>query len=464
MIDEIWSVPTELLDAASAEALRMFVLRQAEKNPLYKGDLIQWLSAAYETPQQRPDSFMIRVRRLFCRVREVEMYRPYHDEMLAVIDWKAVNAGMVELVDELRAALEAGEMSAVPEVVPEFFRLVNEHAGELPKQDYCLLRESHDACAELLNTWQSLPEVPETAKRKLLETVRGVATLRVYKKKMLYSMNKLIISLTALGLPAHEAYRLVDSMKNLDDEQYFVDYHKIRLLYALGREAAAQKLVRRNLTCNLIVDGEVERLISADKLCDAMTLAEAAIEENIYGWRMDALLRKARIAELMNDMPAILDTYEQLAGIEDPSFDAYHKLKKLTPSEEWPRRYRRLVDNLQACGSDTYLAVILAEEGDSERLTDLLMNDDIYNQYNMIHEYLPQLPEKYHRPLLQTCFTTLWKRVPMLKGRGEYAEYAEEVKRFSQLPGSRPYVDELLRRVRTRYARRSALQHELGKV
>ena len=71
MKDEIWSVPTELLDAASAEELRSFVLRQAEENVLYKSALIQWLSAAIDGPRQSPDSFKHRVRRLFCRVREV---------------------------------------------------------------------------------------------------------------------------------------------------------------------------------------------------------------------------------------------------------------------------------------------------------------------------------------------------------------------------------------------------------
>ena len=110
------------------------------------------------------------------------------------------------------------------------------------------------------------------------------------------------------------------------------------------------------------------------------------------------------------------------------------------------------------------MAAILAEEEDYERLFNLLMNDDVYDQYNMIHEHLPQLPEKYHEPLLQICFTTLWKRVPKLKGRREYAGYAEEVKRFSQLPGARPYVDELLNRVHTNYARHSALRDELSMV
>lgn len=79
MDDEIWSVPTELLDAASAEELRAFVLRQAEENVLYKSALIQWLCATFEPSRQRADAFKIRVRRLFCRVREVVAYRLYHD-------------------------------------------------------------------------------------------------------------------------------------------------------------------------------------------------------------------------------------------------------------------------------------------------------------------------------------------------------------------------------------------------
>lgn len=453
----------ELLDAASAEELRMFVLRQAEENVLYKSALLQWLSSTYTASRQRSDSFKLRVRHLFCQVREVEPYYHYYDGALIVIDWKSVDAGMLELVDELRAALEAGEVRGVPEAVTEFFRLVNDHAEELPEYDYLMLRKSHDACAELLNTYQALPGIPEKDKLKLLTEVQDIARLRVYRKSMLYTMSRLVISLTALGLPAHEAYRRIDSMKLQDYERWFADYHKIRLLYTLGRDAAAQNLIRRNITCDFIVDEEVERLIGAGKLCDAMALAEGAIEADVPG-RHKALLRKAHIAELMHDMPTIQDAYKQIVILGNSSLDTYHKLKALTPTEEWPKLYGEIAEALQDSVCYSYLADIFAEEEDCERLFNLLMNDDIYDQYNLIHEHLPQLPEMYHEPLLQICLTTLWRRAPMLKGRRLYAEYAEDVKRFSQLPGARPYVDELLSRVRTHYARRSALQDELSRV
>lgn len=110
-----------------------------------------------------------------------------------------------------------------------------------------------------------------------------------------------------------------------------------------------------------------------------------------------------------------------------------------------------------------YLAAIYEEESDMERLNQLLLREDGF-QMRLIIRYLPILPVQYHPPLIQRGIDILKACAERISTRKDYANYAEEIKKFSRLPGAASAVAELLSYIRSTYARHPAMMDELSKL
>ncbi len=84
-----------------------------------------------------------------------------------------------------------------------------------------------------------------------------------------------------------------------------------------------------------------------------------------------------------------------------------------------------------------------------------------FERFYLIMEYLPILLGKCHPELFQYGIAVMRDRVSKVNKSKEYAKFVKTLIQFSRLPGSTPYVTELLAHIRTTYKRRSALIEEL---
>lgn len=459
---DIWKVPVELLNQASLEELRAFVLEQAEKSAMFLSRLNQWLYKQYDKPERTWEGYVDRVRRLFSLIEDkFGWYAEHFDERTGVA-WGSVGEGMEAITVELQEMFDSGCIDIVVEPILEFFVMTQSNRdGFLYEGEYTDLHNAHDACISLLSQWSRHPSVPMENKREMLRTLLEICHFSAYKEHGIYNMLKKYIRLTVSTLSPQEAYDSLIRLEAEGIEDYEIDQQKVLLLHSLGREEQAVALVYQNLDNGRIVDIEIDRLVGIGKLDEAMRLAEAVIEElGEYGTTLE---RKLRIAKLMKDEAAIKDTYYRLTITELCDTTNYKELKAIVPAKEWPVLYKRVIHEVQKAERVDYLAAIYEEESDMKRLNQLLLREDV-SQLRLIIRYLPILPAQYHPPLIQRGIDILKKYAEHTSTRNDYADYARKIKEFSRLPGAASAVAELLSYIRFTYARRPAMLDELSKL
>lgn len=459
---DIWKVPVELLNQASLEELRAFVLEQAEKSAMFLSRLNQWLYKQYDKPERTQEAYVDRVRRLFSLVEDkYGWYADHFDERIGVA-WASVGEGMEMIAKELEELLDSGNTDIIVEPILEFFVMIqNERDGFLYEGEHSDLYNAHDACIALLRKWACHPSVPQENRQEMLRALWEVCQFSAYKKHAIYNMLRQYIRLVVATLPPQQAYHTLLQLEADDVEDYEMNLQKILLLHRLGQEEQAVALVYQNLGNENIVDTEIERLIEIGKLGAAMNLAEAVIKKE--GEFDCALKRKLRIAKLMNNKAAIRATYFRLIVTGWCNTAYLKELKAMVPPKEWPGLYKLVIHEVQEQGWADYLAAIYEEESDMKRLYQLLLKAD-ETQLPLIVKYLPILPTQYHPPLIQRGIDILKKYAEHTSTRNDYADYARKIKEFSRLPGAASAVAELLSYIRFTYARRPAMLDELSKL
>ena len=452
------SIPVELLEQASLDKLRKFIQKEAKRNADFACALNDWLCEEVATFPSLEEKFASRVERLFTRMEKKMGWNGKYNEY--GIKWAAVTKGMGDVLDALKPELEKGNGRLVARTILKFIHTLQEKADStIDEDDYLELSDLHEEFAEILEDSASSESWSLEEKLEVLKELRQASHYSVYREYRFYPMKSLCVDFMLTALPPEQAY--IELQKLEPGAGGDLLRHRVNLLRKLGREEDLKKTILSNLRCDEIVFPEIERLRDAGRLSEARDLVNKQMWAE--GRSEQSLKLLLDIVKRQDDTPAVIETLYQLALKIQQNLSYYQKLKKVVPSSDWASMYERLTGQLDQRRDEAYLASIYAAENDLDRLYQLIIQSRD-NRFSFTMAYLPILPEKYHPELFQYGIAVMRDRVSKMNKSKEYAKFAKTLKKFSRLPGSTPYVTELLTHIRTTYKRRPSLLGELQDI
>ncbi len=240
-----------------------------------------------------------------------------------------------------------------------------------------------------------------------------------------------------------------------------VVHRYIDLLRQSGREDEASEVIRRNLNYPSVLDAELNRLYEQQNDSAALELLEAAAP--LYRNRTDIEKRKIRFLTRSGNTQGLLNAYRYILLHSWDDYEYYTKLKELAGESEWPEQYRLITEEGAHSDNAELMAHIYAEEKDFPRLYQTLMKAR-YNILKLLHLHMPQMPEEYHRNLLQNAYKRIDTEAHEADKRPAYALVASLIQEFASLPGAKPLAKEMVLCLRLAYMRRPAYMDELNKL
>ena len=448
-------VSKKLLEQVPADELREFVQKQAQRNADYACELNDWLCENFVQFPSLEEKFANRVERLFTRMEKKMGWNGKYSEY--GINWTVVTRGMGDVLDALKPELEKGNGRLVARTILKFIHTLQEKADDtIDEDDYLELSDLHEEFAEILEESASSESWPLEEKLEVLKELRQASNYSVYRKYRFYRMKSLCVDFMLTALPPEQAY--IELRRLEPGVGGDLLRHRVNILRKLGREEELQKTILSNLRCDEIIFPEIERLRDAGKLSEARDLVKKQM--SVRGRSERSLKLLLDIVKRQDDQTAVIETLYKLTLDVQRSLYYYEKLKGAVPSADWASMYERLTRQLDQRRDEAYLASIYAAESDLDRLYQLIIQSR-GNRFSLTMEYLPILPGKYHPELLQYGIAVLRDKVSRVNKSKEYAKFAKTLIQFSRLPGSAPYVTELLTHIRTTYKRRPSLIREL---
>ena len=204
MSTELWRVPAKLLFKVQEAEWRDFVMREADRNELFRGKLLRWLYRFFDEPELTEEAYVDRVQKLFTYcVEETPRCIQKRFGKLTRLCMKFVDEEMVELTKKMMRLPKPERAKILKTAVIEFFTRVTDHANlDFVLSGYKVLRPAYAACSDLLEYWISMPEVSKEERRSMLmNEMQRVCKFYIYRRTKVYDMAALRARLiTAAGL------------------------------------------------------------------------------------------------------------------------------------------------------------------------------------------------------------------------------------------------------------------------
>ena len=188
-----------LLDKADASALKAFLRRKAQKDASFRAELSEWLSGRYGEQGETAEKYVDKVQWLFQRVvSKIEGKEALYEYYDYAVDWGELEAGMLDIVEELKSCFAEGICSVVVAPIMEFYRRFHWcNVNCLIDMDYNFC-EVHEECINLLTRWVQSPATGDAPKRGLLCELQQISRLSTYSEEEWYGVPELMMKLTTL--------------------------------------------------------------------------------------------------------------------------------------------------------------------------------------------------------------------------------------------------------------------------
>ncbi|MGN0874461.1 MAG: hypothetical protein ACI4OZ_04660 [Akkermansia sp.] len=446
-----------LLPKAKDDDLRAFVRELAGTDADFAGKLSQWLMSKYAAYTSKPSVYVKEVQRLFRLTNEEPRGRHYWE---TVLDFAAVESGMEQIVAALRQKLADGCYDIIPLPVVTFYSELADYLDDFMESEFADLDSAAQACDNLILDWAKCPDVPLQEKKSLYETLKTLSNAEVMEYVAGLTEGFFINYLTFIQTPeealASIAKRAAEGRLPEDVVHRYID-----LLRQLGRENEASEVIRRNLNYPSVMDAELDRLYEQQNDPAALELLDAA--SPLYRNRTDIEKRKIRFLTRSSNTQGLLNAYRYILLHSWDDYEYYTKLKELAGESEWPEQYRLITEEGAHSDNSELMAYIYAEEKDFPRLYQTLMKAR-YNILKLLHLHMPQMPEEYHKNLLQKAYKRIDSEAHEADKRPAYAHVASLIQEFASLPGAKPLAKEMVLCLRLAYMRRPAYMDELNKL
>lgn len=136
----------------------------------------------------------------------------------------------------------------------------------------------------------------------------------------------------------------------------------------------------------------------------------------------------------------------------------YHALKKHAPTEQWKSFLEKLINQTHFYDSkyNNTRATIYVEEGDNQRLYELLKNAES-SRLEMMNAYARHLKATHSKELLEIYVSDISNYAEHHVGKSHYYLIAESLHNMKKLECGEISVQELVAGFRTRYKNRRAM-------
>lgn len=142
----------------------------------------------------------------------------------------------------------------------------------------------------------------------------------------------------------------------------------------------------------------------------------------------------------------------------DTGIEEYIELKNLYTSEEWVKERDSIIKQIN---SDWFLCAIYAEEKLHKQLLDSIIKS---NDKSLLIQYTRLLKDEYPKQLLHMYRVVVEKEAEHATNRSYYRQLVQDLRVMKAITGGEKVVDEIINKWKVQYKNRSAMMDELSKI
>ncbi len=466
----------QLMQLATREDFISFLLGYAEENASFKRELQSFLASKYMDNEDTLEDYVEMMEDAFCQTKDVG--NRWHS--FEITDWDSVFCSAMTVINEGKKLLDLGNADAAATIAVEFFRMFSKEFDEesffndVDYEDVGVYEceQAEKLLLEAIDHPYITPKVQET----LIEELKAISRTSLphdLDNYGIFDFDKMLMNVTKKVMRDEDTLSLLESQikqhKGQYDEHTYVT-RKIELLRQMNRIEDADNIEKQYLHLPRIREKAIKHSIDSSKYDKAISYAEEgiAIASTTTGYMHPDHWRKMlqEVYEKTNQKEKLIEVTRDLFINEGGHKEYYHKLKELIEPTIWKGYLSELLADANLSRKTLWgrcnLADIYAEEGDSEKLFVIIMENSLYDA-DMLNNYSEAVGEKYAEELLDRYNEILRKDAERNVNAKAYHRIAYAMENMCKLKGGKAAAHELAEFFRMQYKRRSSMMAEIRK-
>lgn len=451
----------QLLELASLEDLKSFARSYSKTHKPFEKELIDFLAEKYLDEDEGAADAINRLEMAFMETKDIGgRWHSYE-----VTDWNEVVKVGEKVLNDAQHLIEMGNAQAALLIAMRMFELANEDdLNYVDEMDEWQIGDIFERYGKLMVEALSDKNVSQTDKNDAIALIRKMVKSDLDDYGYI-DMNHLLREAMAVSQSDDALLAMLNEMLRETTQEYkLVEYvrRKADLLEKMNRRQDAAATIRQYMHLPSIRKDEIQRLLDAGKLKDALTLTEEG-KNSGAGRETDWLEIEYDIYGRMGDRQKQQVVCRKLFICEGGSMKNYKRLKELVPEQEWPDFLSTILSQtkMSFLFSDSVEADIYVAEHDDERLFNLLMKDG-YHTLSMFDKYAPKLHEE-HAPQILTEYVVMLKDYAARNmGAKHYSCIRQSMEAMLKIAGGKVAAHQLAEFFRETYRRRPSFMAEIS--
>lgn len=460
----------ELLSIVDSDMLSAFVMGYADKYKGFRERLINMVTE--HCLSGTTSSYIEEVKAAFatCVIGE-NYYRGFYRSFRT--DWESLSADIDKLLKKAKLLLDVGksdEAAAIPmQILHSLEAIDTDYDSEY--RDYDSISQICDNVANTIKAIVNSDGVSKELKRSIAEELDRTARNSFFSEYSYYDLSELSQEINAATLSDEDILKLIDRHLAEESEYRLPEWvrKKVEILSRLGRTDEVRHLYDNYLYLPEIRNDVIKQEIEAKDYSKALTLINDGIrlaqQDGSYGIERRWIEAKIEIYALNKDIKSEIEYSRRMFIEYSGGMEYYRRLKSLVNPKEWKVFLDRMIKDADLPDFSLYGRVckanIFKEEGELERLFNLITEYKGYNKLDVICEYAMVLREDYSKPLLNIFEQSLKKYADANANPKAYSKVASCLKLMRRLKGGDSASNILLEYFRCRYSRRPRMIEEL---
>lgn len=463
----------QLLSFIDPQELSKFICEYASTNLEFKTALSNHFIAKELSSISKEKDYSAEIQKVFdsTGTNKRSRYHNRYDDYGR--DWKTIFNQMDTFLEKADFFLKLEDMDNSIAIALQVIRSIGEnyddellYHDDFSSSDYC------EQAGDLLLKVIEHPKTTQTQKMEILQNLREIAEISIYREYDLYDVDELMMQINLLIQPAEKALELIDGLLETRKGTYDLSQLvllKVNLLLEQNEEQKADDTIRQYLYLIEIRRMEIDKLIARCQYDEAICLLNDGIElaerEQHPGTVDEWMKMKLKIYEMTHRVSKVIDTCRLLFVTSRDKLTYYSKLKTLVPKEQWKSFLGRMMKEIRFSdyfsfgGNDK--AEIYVKEKDYDSLFSLLSSVR-YNQLEALMEYSHYLKDTHSEKLIAIYTSLLNDYAERNLGREHYEFIARVLSCIRKLNGGQAVVRSLVAEFRIKYKRRPAMMEVLG--
>lgn len=463
-----------LILLATREDLIMFLLGYAENNASFKRDLLSFLVSKYLDNEETLKDYIGMMKDAFCQTKDVG--NRWHS--FEITDWDSVFDSAMKVIGEGRKLLDLGNADAAATIAVEFFHMFSREFDEASFFDDVDYEDGGvyecEQAAELLFDAIDHNNITPKVQEKLLEELKAISQTSFphdLNNYGIFDYDEMLMKVNKKVMTDEDALSLLNSQLKQHSGQYDEPAYvtrKIELLRQMNRVEEADITEKQYLHLPQIRDKAIRHCIESSQYNKAIRYAEEGVamasttNEHIHPAHWRKLLLE--VYEMTNNTEKQIDVARALFISEGGQKEYYSKLKKLIEPRKWKEYLSDLLADAKLSSKPNWgrcnLADIYVEEGESERLFAIIMENSSYDT-DVLNRYAKHAGDVHAEELLGRYKEILVNDAKRNVNAKAYQRIAQAMDKMCELKGGKSAAHELAELFRLQYKRRSSMMAEI---